>query len=90
MFEKSEGAIKNGFFRDTGNIGHTRHMTNKLKRKPSIMDTPETLATLSTQNKRQKKECSFLIAPSLFSYVYLPVSLDCSFMIAPSLLNGIC
>ena len=56
MLVKSEGAIKNGFFRDTGNIGHTRHMTNKLKRKPSIMDTPETLATLSTQNKRQKKE----------------------------------
>ena len=58
MLVKSEGAIKNGFFRDTGNIGHTRHMTNKLKRKPSIMDTPETLATLSTQNKRQKKRVS--------------------------------
>jgi len=26
-FEKTEGAIKNGQSRDTGNIRHTRHMT---------------------------------------------------------------
>ena len=25
--EKTEGAIKNGQFRDTGNIGYTRHRT---------------------------------------------------------------
>ena len=30
---KKEGAIKNGQFRDTGKIGHTRHRTktNKIK-----------------------------------------------------------
>ena len=27
MLEKNEGAIKNGTFRDTGNIGQTRHTT---------------------------------------------------------------
>ena len=27
--EKTEVAIKNGQSRDTGNIGHTRHRTNK-------------------------------------------------------------
>ena len=29
MLEKTEGTIKNGQSRDTGNVGHTRHRTNK-------------------------------------------------------------
>ena len=31
MLEKTEGAIKNGLSRDTGNVGHTRHKTNTNK-----------------------------------------------------------
>ena len=56
MLEKTEGAIKNGQSRETGNIGHTRHRTNKYQRKPkgqSRMDNPETLATLGTQDTGQ-------------------------------------
>jgi hypothetical protein len=29
MLENTEGAIKNGQSRETGNIGNTRHRTNK-------------------------------------------------------------
>ena len=29
MLEKTEGTIKNGQSRETGNGGHTRHRTNK-------------------------------------------------------------
>ena len=29
MLEKTEGEIKNGQSRDIGNIGYTRHRTNK-------------------------------------------------------------
>ena len=41
--EKTEGAIKNGQSRDTGNIEYARHRTNKRSRKPngqSRMDDP--------------------------------------------------
>jgi hypothetical protein len=31
MIEKTEGTIRNGQSRDTGNIGHTRHKDNKIK-----------------------------------------------------------
>ena len=31
--EKTEGPIKNGQSRDTGNIGHTRHRTNTKENK---------------------------------------------------------
>jgi hypothetical protein len=47
--EKTEGEVKNGQSRDTGNIGQTRHRTNKRRRKlkgRSRMDNPETLVTL--------------------------------------------
>jgi hypothetical protein len=56
MLEKIEVAIKNGQSRDTGNIGYTKHRTNKCYRKSkwqSRMDNPETLATLDTQNTEQ-------------------------------------
>jgi len=33
MLEKTEGAIKNGQARDTGNIGHTRHRMETKKSK---------------------------------------------------------
>ena len=33
MLEKTEGAIKNGQSRDTGNIGHTRCRLNTNKKK---------------------------------------------------------
>jgi hypothetical protein len=32
MSEKTEGAIKNGQTRDTGNVGHTRHKTKTNQR----------------------------------------------------------
>ena len=56
MLEKTEGPTKNGQSRDTDNIGHTRHRTNKRQRKPKgqqRMDNPETLATLGTQDTGQ-------------------------------------
>jgi hypothetical protein len=34
-------------------------------------------------------DCLFLIALSVFSNVYLPVSLDCSFLIAPSVFSNV-
>jgi hypothetical protein len=43
-----EGAIKNGQSRETGNIGYTRHRTNKCWRIPKVQskrDKPEKLAT---------------------------------------------
>jgi hypothetical protein len=30
MIEKTEGTIRNGQSRDTGNIGHTRHKDKKI------------------------------------------------------------
>jgi hypothetical protein len=48
MLENTEGAIKNGQSREIGNIGYTRHRTNKYWRIPkgqSKMDNPEKLAT---------------------------------------------
>ena len=63
--KKTEGGIKNGQSRNTGNIVHTRYRTkknktNKRQRKPkgkSRMDNPETLATFCTQEtgRRQTK-----------------------------------
>ena len=71
MLEKTEGEIKNGQSRDTGNIGYTRHRTNKCQRKPkwqSRMDNSETLATLGTQdtgqiNVRENREHSRMDNP---------------------------
>jgi hypothetical protein len=31
MLEKTEGAINKGQYRETGNIGYSRHRTNKTK-----------------------------------------------------------
>ena len=56
MLENSEGAIKNGQSRETGNIGYTRHRTNKRQRiakGQSTMDNPEKLATQGTQDTGQ-------------------------------------
>ena len=56
MEEKTEGSVKNGQSRDTGNIGHTRYRINKRQRKPkgkSEMDNLEKLATLGTQDTGQ-------------------------------------
>ena len=56
MLEKAEGAIKNEESRDTDNIGHTRHRTNKCQRKlkgQSRMKNPETQTTLGTQDTGQ-------------------------------------
>ena len=59
MLEITEEVSKTEQSRDIGNIGHTRHRTNKRQRKPkgqSRMNTPETLTTLGTQDtgRRQK------------------------------------
>jgi hypothetical protein len=48
MSENTEGAIKKGKSRETGNIGYTRHRTNKCQRIPkgqSKKENPEKLAT---------------------------------------------
>ena len=56
--------IKNGQSRDTGNIGNTRQRTewtnktrnnSQRKDRQSRMDNPETLVTLGTQDKGQRK-----------------------------------
>ena len=54
------GKIRNRQSRDSGNIGHTRHMTdqviNKRQRKPkgqTGMENSEKLATLGTQDTWQ-------------------------------------
>jgi hypothetical protein len=39
MLEKTEEAIKNGQFRETGNIRHTRHRTNTNKTKNTTLKT---------------------------------------------------
>ena len=49
-------ATKTGQSRDTDNIEHTKHRTNKRQRKQkwqSRLDNQETLATLGTQDTRQ-------------------------------------
>ena len=56
MLEKAKGAIKNEESRDTDNIGHTRHRTNKCQRKPKgqlRMKNLETQTTLGTQDTGQ-------------------------------------
>ena len=39
MLEKTEGTIKNGQSRNTGYIGHTRHITKANKKKTSNENT---------------------------------------------------
>ena len=39
MLEKTEGAIKNGQFRETGNIGYTRHRKKTKKQKTTKHNT---------------------------------------------------
>jgi hypothetical protein len=41
MLEKTEGEIKNGESRDTGNIGHTRHRTKTNKTIKHNTEIPE-------------------------------------------------
>ena len=56
MLENTEWAIKNRQSRETGNIGYTRHRTNKCQRIPngqSKIDNPEKLATQDTQDTGQ-------------------------------------
>jgi hypothetical protein len=56
---KTEGSIKNGQSRDTGNIGYTRNGTKTKQNKgQSRIDNLETLATLDTQEtgRRQTKQ----------------------------------
>ena len=70
MLENTEGAIKNGQSRETGNIGYTRHRTNKTKtiqrnwqhrvhktqdEDKQNKDNPETLATLGTHDTGRKQ-----------------------------------
>ena len=64
---KTKGAIYNGQSRETVNIGYTRHKTKinarENRKEQSIMDNPEKLETLGTQdtgrrqtNKKKKKK----------------------------------
>ena len=50
---------KNRQSKDTGNIGYTRHRTNKRLRKPkgqSRIDNPKTLASLGTQDRTKRSK----------------------------------
>ena len=40
MLKNSEEALNNGQFRLAGNIGYTKHMTRKLKKRLSTWTTP--------------------------------------------------
>ena len=54
--ENTEGVIKNGESQETGNIGYTRHRTNKRQRIPkgqSKMENPKKLVTQDTQDTGQ-------------------------------------
>ena len=56
MLENTEVAIKNRQSRETGNIGYTKHRTNKCQRIPkgqSKIDNPEKLARQGTQDTGQ-------------------------------------
>ena len=46
-FEKSEGTIKNGQSKDTGNIGNTRHRTKTNKKKKIQHNTTQETKKLS-------------------------------------------
>ena len=59
MLENTEGAIKKGQSRETGNIGYTRYRTNKRQRIPkgqSKMDNPEKLVTQGTQDEEKQNK----------------------------------
>ena len=56
MLENTEGVIKNGQYRENGNIGYTTHRTNKrqrIQKGQSKMDNTEKLATQGTQDTGQ-------------------------------------
>jgi hypothetical protein len=50
--EKTEGAIKNGQSRETGNIGHTRHRTKTSKANNTIQKTKNMSNIDPTKNRR--------------------------------------
>ena len=53
MLEKTEGAIRNGEFRETGNIGHTRHKmkTNKKNNRQKNTTQHELDTTMCKQTQ---------------------------------------
>jgi hypothetical protein len=76
MLEKTEGEIRNGQSRDTGNIGHTRYRTktNKTKQKQhSKVD----------EKHGPHQKLLYLVCPML------PVSLDCPFFTEPLVFSSI-
>ena len=52
MLEKTEGTIKNGQFRETGNIGFTRHKTKTKKGKTKTTQTTKTLSNMIPTKNR--------------------------------------
>ena len=55
MLEKTEGAIKNGQSRDTGNIGHTRCRMNTNKSKKQKKTQHRKLKRWATHTDPKKK-----------------------------------
>jgi hypothetical protein len=53
MLEKTEGAIKNGQSRDTGSIGHTRHITKVNKKKKPT--TTQKTSNYTPENKKEEQ-----------------------------------
>jgi hypothetical protein len=76
MLEKTEGAIKNEQSRDTDNIGHTRHRTNKCKRKlkgQSRINNPETQTTGHTRHRTKTNKTKYL--SGLYINIFFNLSL---------------
>ena len=79
MLEKAEGAIKNGQSRDTGNNGHTRHMskTNKTEnhyptQKPkTINKTDPTKTEDDTRCLLELYEILSICISLLFAYIHI-------------------
>jgi hypothetical protein len=51
MLEKTEGAIKNGQSRDTGSIGHTRHITKVNKKKTQQQHKKQAITHQKTKKR---------------------------------------
>ena len=66
MIEKTEGVIKNGQFKDTGNIGYTKHRGGKIKKKTQKQKQNNT--TQKTKNDEQQEPHRY---PEMISVIHI-------------------